>query len=81
MRMRLPFFSASGVDGDVAGPQFPGICPENGGSPLRRILRQSGDEVHVYILEVIGPDQLHGLLRLRRRVAAADGGEDVSSMV
>ena len=64
------------MDGDVAGPHFQAFV-QGAAEAVGGVLWQSGDEVHVYILEVIGPDQLHGLLRLRRRVAAADGGEDL----
>ena len=69
-------FQRQRVDGDVIGPQFQTFVQRTV-EALRCIRRQTCDEVHVDVGEPVGPHQLHGPHRIRRDMAAADGGEDV----
>ena len=69
-------FQRQRVDGDV-------VCAkgetrvQRPAKALRRVLRQSRDQIHVHVGEVGLGHQVHGADDIRRAVAAADGPEDM----
>ena len=64
------------MDGDVVGPVGQALV-QRPPEALRRVLRQSGDQIHVHMGKAHAGGQCHGLLHVTGRMAAADGGEDV----
>ena len=64
------------MDGDVVGPVGQALV-QRPPEALRRVLRQSGDQIHVHMGKAHTGGQCHGLLHVTGRMAAADGGEDV----